>query len=64
MSAVQRRIAESGDKFKLDELGLDKKFVTDPYTGKPLLTKKTDRGWIIYSVGPNGVDDGGAIEKN
>jgi hypothetical protein len=31
----------------------------DPYDDQPLRFKKTDRGWIIYSIGPDLVDDGG-----
>jgi hypothetical protein len=33
----------------------------DPYSGKPLLYKRFDDGVAIYSVGKNGVDDGGLI---
>jgi hypothetical protein len=33
----------------------------DPYTGKPLLYKHFPDGVAVYSVGPNGVDDGGVI---
>ncbi len=33
---------------------------TDPFTAKPLLYRKTDSGFVIYSVGSNGrKDDGG-----
>jgi hypothetical protein len=33
---------------------------TDPFNGGPIrLAVKPDR-WIVYSVGPDGVDDGGA----
>ena len=32
---------------------------TDPFTGKPLLYRQTDDGVMIYSVGGNGIDDGG-----
>ena len=47
--------------FDIERLGLDKRFTTDPYTGSPLLTKKTPQGWTVYSVGRNGTDDGGSI---
>ena len=33
--------------------------LTDPFTGKPLIYKRKGEGFIIYSVGPNGKDDGG-----
>lgn len=32
----------------------------DPFTeDTPLLAKRTDDGWVVYSVGPDGEDDGG-----
>ncbi|MEY4387828.1 MAG: hypothetical protein RLY20_3111 [Verrucomicrobiota bacterium] len=33
----------------------------DPFTGKPLLLKKTERGYLIYSVGPDRKDDDGEV---
>lgn len=33
----------------------------DPFTGKPLIFKTLPDGLMIYSVGYNGVDDGGKI---
>ena len=33
----------------------------DPYSGEPFRYKKDNEGFVIYSVGPNGVDDGGMI---
>ncbi|BBO30548.1 hypothetical protein [Lacipirellula parvula] len=47
----------------LAELGLPAAQIADPLTGKPLIAKHTDRGWIIYSVGTDGVDDGGEFAK-
>jgi hypothetical protein len=32
---------------------------TDPYSGKPLLYRKTPQSYQLYSVGPNGKDDQG-----
>jgi hypothetical protein len=32
---------------------------TDPYDGKPMKLKRTDHGIVVYSVGPDMVDDGG-----
>jgi hypothetical protein len=34
---------------------------TDPYDGKPLRLKQLPDGFIVYSVGFNGIDDGGAV---
>lgn len=31
----------------------------DPYTGRPLLYRRTTDGVVVYAVGSNGVDDGG-----
>jgi len=36
----------------------------DPYTGKPLLYRHRDDGVVIYSVGPNHLDDGGKVVQN
>lgn len=35
---------------------------TDPFTGEPLRYHRTDKGFIVYSVDRDGLDDGG-IEK-
>ncbi len=35
----------------------------DPFTGKDLLYRLTDEELVVYSVGKNGVDDGGLTEK-
>ncbi|MBS3734657.1 MAG: hypothetical protein KGY99_07000 [Phycisphaerae bacterium] len=32
---------------------------TDPFTGEPLIYKRTDAGYVLYSVGENLDDDGG-----
>ena len=31
----------------------------DPIDGKPLRYKKLDKGYVVYSIGPDGTDDGG-----
>jgi hypothetical protein len=31
----------------------------DPYSGKPMLVKRDDASYVVYSVGQNGRDDGG-----
>ncbi len=43
----------------LSDLGLPESETTDPFSGKPFIVKKADDGWLIYSVGSNGKDDGG-----
>ena len=34
----------------------------DPFDGKPLRYKRLDNGYVIYSIGPDGKDDGGVEE--
>src|SRR5262249_35001434 len=36
---------------------------TDPYDGKPIRFARTPNGLIVYSVGPDGIDNGGAIDR-
>jgi len=33
----------------------------DPYSDKPLVYKRKGEGFILYSVGPNFIDDGGTV---
>ncbi len=47
------------DAESIDQLSLPHDATIDPYSGKPLLLKKTDQGWVVYSVWRNNVDDGG-----
>ncbi|MGO8690743.1 MAG: hypothetical protein ACLQLG_14060 [Thermoguttaceae bacterium] len=52
----------SGEAPKLTALGLPAETITDPFNGAPLHVKKTPRGWLVYSVGPNLQDDGGKVD--
>ncbi len=47
---------ESLDGLKLTYL---EKLPVDPFSGRPFVYRKKDGGYILYSVGPNGRDDGG-----
>jgi hypothetical protein len=47
----------------LADLSLAKPETIDPFSGKPLLLKHTDKGWIVYSVMRNGSDDGGDFKQ-
>jgi len=61
--AVCRYRVEQGQwPGKLDDLVPDYLIVapTDPFDGKPLRFKSDDDKIVIYSVGPDAVDDGGA----
>lgn len=36
----------------------------DPFTGAPLKFKRSEKGVVVYSVGPNEEDEGGAYDKD
>jgi len=60
-------LAEYRQKFgkeaeTIEQLSLPREFMIDPAFGKPLKMKKQGTGWLIYSIGPNGVDDGGKMD--
>jgi hypothetical protein len=48
----------------LDQIAkeLDPALMTDPYTGGKLMYKKEDLSYLIYSTGPDKVDNGGALQ--
>ncbi|HEX3599263.1 MAG TPA: hypothetical protein VHU84_03925 [Lacipirellulaceae bacterium] len=48
----------------LAELTLPESATIDPYNGEPLKLKRTDDGWMVYSVMRNDVDDGGDFEAH
>jgi hypothetical protein len=43
----------------MDDLDLNDTVTLDPFSGEPLKLKRTDEGWIVYSVFSNSTDDGG-----
>jgi len=43
----------------LADLDLPVEETLDPFTGKPLVVKWTEEGWLIYTLFKNGADDGG-----
>ncbi|WP_337177166.1 hypothetical protein [Paludisphaera sp.] len=47
----------------LTTLDLPAEATVDPFTGRPLIVKKLAEGWLVYSVGPDLVDDGGTLDK-
>jgi hypothetical protein len=49
---------------KLSELGLPAEAITDPFNGQPLKLKRLPKGWLVYSVGKNLVDDGGTLDEH
>jgi len=66
--ALQRwRLERNGYPADLDELvtaGYLNELPMDPYSDKPLVYKKTDDNFILYSVGRNFTDDGGEYGKD
>ncbi len=46
---------------RLDELATNylAQVPEDPFTGQPLIYRPQGTNWLLYSIGPDGVDDGG-----
>jgi len=63
LNALQARVPPGGDHVPdLTELGLPAEATIDPFNGKPLNVKRLPQGWMVYSVGRDGVDDGGKLD--
>lgn len=61
------QLSEAGDGRPvngLTDLDLPSEATIDPFSGKPLVVKRTDDGWNVYSVGDNEADDGGNFEHS
>jgi hypothetical protein len=62
-NALQRYAEANGrEAASLADLNLPKETTVDPFSEKPLIIRHTDAGWLVYSVGQNGVDDGGKLD--
>lgn len=61
-----QHFAEENDREAtgLDELSLPKEATIDPFSGKPLIVQNTDAGWLVYSVGADGIDGGGNFDEH
>ena len=67
MAATRQRLASGSLPATLDELvpGQLPAVPRDPFAiGGPLLLRRTDTDWTVYSVGPDGEDDGGPVRAN
>jgi hypothetical protein len=65
LNALQRKADPNAkDPPKLSNLGLAPEVTMDPFDGQPLRVRKLPQGWLIYSVGPNRIDDGGVLDQN
>lgn len=66
LNALQERagVSPKGDSIaRLVDLGLPHEATIDPFNGEPLRVKSSPRGWTVYSVSRNGVDDGGELGR-
>jgi len=61
LAALRYRALHNRLPEQLDELAGEFIFVVpnDPFDGKPMKLKHTDRGLVLYSIGPDMVDNGG-----
>lgn len=63
-NALQRYAEEHNcEAGGLADLDLPAEATIDPFSGKPLFVKRLSDDWLVYSVGQDGVDDGGDFEK-
>ena len=56
-AALPGSLVDLGTKFLKDQ-------PTDPFDGQPLRYKKLAKGYVVYSVGEDGKDDGGDEKKD
>ncbi|OJW17789.1 MAG: hypothetical protein BGO49_26680 [Planctomycetales bacterium 71-10] len=63
LNALRALPADAPAPADLTTLGLPAEATIDPFTGKPLIVKKRPDGWLVYSVGPDLVDDGGTFHE-
>lgn len=59
----QQRRSHGGLPERLTDIKSDGRadVLGDPFTGRPLQYVRTPNGYVLYSTGPDGVDDGGKI---
>lgn len=62
LNALQARAGAADPTPDLLDLGLPPQSTIDPFNGEPLHVKKLPEGWLVYSVGPDGIDDGGKLD--
>lgn len=62
LNALQSHAMEGDPTPDLADLGLPADTTIDPFNGEPLHVEKLPEGWLVYSVGPDGVDDGGKLD--
>jgi hypothetical protein len=63
LNALQRESPESiPDATVLSEFPGMEEFRRDPFTGNDLLLSVSDDSIVVYSVGMDGMDDGGSLD--
>ncbi len=63
LAALLVHVERTGDESPgMAALGLPAEWTTDPFDGRPLRFKKTERGWLVYAVGKDLKDDGGDLK--
>ena len=61
---VLNSLQQAGDDAQsLDDIDLPAASTTDPFTGNPLVVRKTDSGWFVYSVGEDLTDNSGMFKE-
>jgi hypothetical protein len=61
---VLNALRQAGDDGQgLEDVDLPDAWTTDPFTGQTLVVRKTDGGWLVYSLGENKADDGGMFDE-
>jgi hypothetical protein len=65
LAAERYRLAKGRWPERLDDLVPDylPAVPTDPFDGQPLRLRRTDDGLMIYSIGPDGTDNGGNLDR-
>ncbi len=69
LNALQAQAANTGNNklqsntLKISDVKLPTEITTDPFTGQPLILRKTSQGFTVYSVGANLKDDGGSFDQ-
>ncbi len=63
LNALKMYEIEHGEEANgLSDLSIPESDTLDPYSGKPLIVKRMEKGWAVYSVQLNGVDDNGKMD--
>lgn len=63
LNALEQFAATNGHEATgLADLKLPAAATVDPFSGQPLVLKRTEAGWLVYSVGRDGKDGGGDVK--